>query len=114
MLVDVRARVTGETKNANPATKIMSQLLNGFVQKRRVRCGKSNCKCARGALHTAFYRVWYDEGRRFQQYVRGSELEAVRAACDSHRELQKQLRKGRGEYKQLIARACQLLKVLSI
>ena len=87
----------------------MSKLLNGFVQKRRVRCGKSNCKCAKGKSHIAFYRVWYDEGQRFQQYIRRSELESVRAACESHRELQKQLRKGRGEYKQLIARARLLL-----
>lgn len=93
-----------KNKNANPATK-MNELLNGHIQKRRVRCGKPNCKCAGGELHTAYYHVWHTDGRRYQKYVRKSQVESVRRKCDEYRQLQIELRAGRIEYKQMLAHA---------
>jgi len=91
----------------------MNDLLNGHIQKRRVRCGKFNCKCAKGELHTAFYHVWHEGGRRFQRYVRRSQVENIRNACNLHRELQTKLRAGRAEYKQILFRARELFSRLS-
>lgn len=100
-----------KTKNANPATK-MSDLLNGHIQRRRVRCGKKNCKCARGEKHTAFYHVWHCGGFRFQKYVRRSQVENVRQACQAYRDLQIKLRCGRIEHKLMMARFRQILRDL--
>ncbi len=91
----------------------MNDLLNGHIQKRRVRCGKPNCKCARGEPHTAFYHVWHDGGRRFQKYVRRSQVETLRHQCEQHRRLQIKLRAGRIEYKQILVRARELMRILS-
>ncbi len=101
-----------KTKTANPATK-MSKLLNGHIQKRRVRCGKQNCKCANGEPHTAFYHVWHCDGVRYQKYIRRSKVEQVRQACQEHRELQTRLRFGRAEHKQILACARELFGRLS-
>jgi TRAP-type mannitol/chloroaromatic compound transport system substrate-binding protein len=91
----------------------MNDLLNGHIQKRRVRCGKSNCKCARGFSHTTYYHVWHEGGRRFQRYVRLSEVDNLRHKCEQNRKLQTKLRAGRAEYKQLLARARELFRRLS-
>jgi len=91
----------------------MSDLLNGHIQRRRVRCGKQNCKCAKGEPHTAFYHVWHCDGRRYQKYVRRREVEKVRQACRAYRELQIKLRFGRAEHKQILARARELFRRLS-
>jgi hypothetical protein len=89
----------------------MSDLLNGHIQKRRVKCGKSNCKCVRGEKHIAFYHVWDTDGRRYQKYIRRSEVEKIRAACKNYRELQAQIRAGRAEHKRLLARARMLFRI---
>jgi hypothetical protein len=104
MLGRIEARVSVKTKNQNPVTKI-SALLPGHIQQRRVRCGKANCKCARGSLHTAYYHAWDTDGVRYRQYVKRADVEAMRAACEAHKALQIQLREGRVAYKQLLARA---------
>lgn len=56
--------------------------LPGAVCLQRVRCGKPNCRCARGELHTAYYRFWHEGGRRRKAYVRRADVERTRAACD--------------------------------
>ncbi len=91
----------------------MNDLLNGHIQKRRVKCGKPNCKCARGESHTAFYHVWHIDGRRCQRYVRRSQVENLRNKCRQYKELQTKLRAGRAEYKQMIARARELFRSFS-
>lgn len=87
-----------ETKDSKSAIK----MLPGFVAQVRIRCGKSNCKCARGDRHIAFYHVTYFEGVRQRQYVRRAEVEQVRAACQAHRELQAELLAGRRHYSQFM------------
>lgn len=87
----------------------MSNLLNGHIQKRLVRCGKSNCKCADGERHTAFYHVWHYNGIRYQKYVRRSQVQDVRKACLNYRQLQIYLRAGRAEYKRMFAQMRELL-----
>ena len=101
-----------KTKESKTATKI-SDLQPGHIQRRRVRCGKPHCRCAKGARHNAYYHVWHADGRRFQRYVRRSQIDSVRAACQAHRELQVQLRAGRAEYQRTLARARELFRMLS-
>ncbi len=76
--------------------------LKGVVCAQYVRCGKSECRCQRGEPHGPYYyRVWR-EGERVQKvYVKASELEAVRAACDAHREITERLEQLRREREKL-------------
>jgi Family of unknown function (DUF6788) len=73
----------------------------GHIQKRRVRCGKLNCKCARGRgfLHTAFYRAWDEGGVRYRKYVPRDEVESMRELCESYRALKIEMRAFRKERK---------------
>ena len=108
MLVNTRSKDT-KTENQNPAIKI----LPGFIARVRIRCGKPNCRCNRGARHIAYYHVMYLHGFRFRQYVRRNQVEEMREACEAHRKLQAQLRAGRVDYKVTLARARQLARMLS-
>jgi hypothetical protein len=96
---------TGGTKNQKATIK----MLPGHVARVRVRCGKPNCRCAHGARHVAHYHVWRSDGVRFRRYVRRSEVETTRAACAAHRELQTELRIGRGQYRMILALAREVL-----
>ena len=88
-------------------------MLDGYVRAERVRCGKENCKCSRGALHGVyFYRYTWDAGRRRKSYVKRSEVEQVRAACAEYRRVQKQLRAGRREFRANLSRARELFSLL--
>ncbi len=88
----------------------MNDLLNGHIQRRRVRCGKKNCKCTRGEMHTAFYHVWHDGGRRFQKYIRRRDVAGMRAACLAYRDLQIELRTGRAKYKRILSQYREMLR----
>ena len=61
---------------------------DGAICPQMVKCGKPNCKCARGELHGPyFYRFTRDQyGRLHKQYVRRSEVEAWRQLCERRRE----------------------------
>jgi len=97
-----------KTKSGNSAIKT----LPGFVAKVRVRCGRANCRCARGDHHIAHYHVTYNCGVRFRKYVRREQVAVVREACEAHRELQIQLRAGRNRYKEMLAQTRKLVKLL--
>jgi hypothetical protein len=107
-----RVRTT-ETKKAKTVTK-MGDLLAGHVQRRRVRCGKPNCKCARGEPHTAYYHAWDTDGVRYRRYVRKADVDKVQAACDAHRALQAELRAGRVQYRRTLASIRELIKGLGL
>ena len=94
-----------ELKTQNPAIK----MLPGFVASVRIRCGKRNCRCARGARHIAHYHVAYNCGRRVRRYVRHDDAATIRAACQAFKQLQAQFRAGRTEYKRNLANVRELL-----
>ncbi len=87
------------TKNQKATIK----MLPGHVARVRVRCGKPNCRCSRGARHVAHYRVWHSDGARYRQYVKLSDVEATRAACEEYRQPQAELRVGRARYRIILA-----------
>src|SRR5215207_2324964 len=99
-----------ENKKSKRATKI--EPTPGHVQRRGVRCGKANCKCARGELHTAYYHVWKCDGVRCQRYVRRADVGSVRRACDAYRETQREMRAGREQYRGMLRRLRELLPLL--
>ena len=101
----------GKTKKSNPVTKTYD-LLPGHIQQRRVRCGKDNCKCARGEFHSAYYHAWDSDGMRHRKYVRRSDVETMRAACAAHRQLQRQLHAGRVQWRANLQRARELFSFL--
>src|SRR5688572_26168032 len=105
MLTNTRSK-DAKTKNQNSAIK----MLRGFIATVRIRCGKANCRCSRGARHLAYYHVTYSRGFRFRKYVRRDDVADVRAACTAYRDLQAQLRAGRAEYKRTLARMRELIK----
>ena len=108
-MLESTANNDAKIKNENSAIKI----LPGFVATVRIRCGKPNCHCARGERHVAHYHVTYFGGARSRKYVRHEQVQAMRAACQAHRDLQAQLRAGRAEYKELLAQTRKLAKLLS-
>ncbi len=79
-----------EQKPQIPLPKTPPDLtLDGAVCAQYKRCGKPNCRCARGELHGPhFYRFRWQGGRVIKEYVPLSRVEEVRAACANHRQLQ--------------------------
>ena len=74
------SRVSPRIKLEETTTKI--EPLRGWLEARYKRCGRSNCKCAKGELHGPYYyRFFYRGGRQRKKYVKKGELSATFAAC---------------------------------
>jgi hypothetical protein len=76
------SRGRGSKKSAEMLPKILRLAGGkGSLQAQRVRCGKANCRCARGELHEG-YHYFFSRigGRQFKVYVRRNDVPAVRAA----------------------------------
>ena len=100
-----------KTKNQKRATKIEPQA--GHVQRRRVRCGKPNCRCAGGQFHAAHYHVVKAGGVRYQRYIRRADVPAQSQACAEYRALQAELRAGRENYRNMLRRLRDAVAVLA-
>ena len=57
----------------------------GTVHVQRRLCGRPTCRCRRGHPHVGHYLFWRKSGRLRKRYIKASEVEAVRAACDERR-----------------------------
>lgn len=53
-----------------------TQIYNGGLYRQWVKCGKKNCKCARGERHEAYYFFTREFGKLTKTYVRKTEREA--------------------------------------
>ena len=63
--------------------------VRGSLHLERKRCGRPNCRCARGQLHGPYwYRRWREGGRQRKGYVSKGALEHVQAAIELRRQLQ--------------------------
>src|ERR1044071_8358987 len=85
---DVRATKTKreppEIKSAETTTKI--EPLRGGIETQFKRCGRSNCKCAKGELHGPYYlRRWQRRGKRCSQYVKKREVSATFQAVSQYK-----------------------------
>jgi hypothetical protein len=69
-----------------------------------VRCGRPNCRCARGSLHGPyFYRFWREGGRLRKEYVPRPDVERVRAQCQARRQARQELAAWREVWRQMAA-----------
>jgi hypothetical protein len=60
---------------------------NGSLEIRRVKCGRANCKCAKGELHGPYtYVRTYSGGERWRKYIKNSEKQAIHAAVSSYKQ----------------------------
>jgi len=64
------------------------RFLRGTLSLRHIRCGKPNCRCARGQLHLALYLVQSHDGKPRQGYVPRGWEQRVRGAVRAHQEMQ--------------------------
>jgi hypothetical protein len=63
-----------KTKTVKALPKTANEITNGGVYRQHVRCGKPNCKCAGGELHTAFYFFTRRCGKIVKIYIRKKEF----------------------------------------
>ena len=69
---------------------LLPKILNGTVHTQFVKCGKSNCKCASGELHGAYYYHFVRvDGRLRKRYLKPSEVEEAQQACAARQESRK-------------------------
>lgn len=66
-------------------------LLRGTLSVRRRRCGKPNCRCARGTLHASLYVVQRRQGKFRQLFIPKPWEERVREAVNNYRQIEQLL-----------------------
>src|SRR5437763_4927106 len=77
----------GKSAMKNKSENLLPKMLPGAVCRQMIRCGKSNCKCARGQLHGAYYYHFVRVGGRLRKrYLNPHDVDAVKAACQARRE----------------------------
>lgn len=98
---DTRAASPPPGKESNGALpKTEAPTLPGAVCAQYVRCGRPGCKCAKGELHGPYwYRFYRERGRQHKAYVRPSDLEQVRAACEARRARRRESREAMAQVK---------------
>jgi len=78
------------------------RFLRGTLSLRQGRCGKPNCRCARGELHVSVYLVQSHQGQLRQWYVPKAWEKRVRQAVQNHQEMQRLIEGlSEGEWKRL-------------
>jgi hypothetical protein len=71
-------RERAENKIQKTLPKI--QPLPGAVCAQKIRCGKPNCKCAKGELHEGyFYHFFYVDGKLRKKYVKKADVPTIKA-----------------------------------
>ncbi len=65
-----------QTKTAKVLPKTAGEISSGGVYRQRVRCGKQNCKCARGETHSALYFFTRCNGKLVKIYIRKPDVES--------------------------------------
>ncbi len=98
-----------KNKTVKMLPKTASEIQNGGLYLQRVRCGKQNCKCARGESHTAYY-FFTRRGRKLTKfYIRKSELKSFATLANQAAEERKVIRRTTKSNQQLLKNLRQLL-----
>src|SRR5713101_7158286 len=88
-------------------------ILPGSIHATFSKCGKPNCKCARGEPHGPYFHRYYRIGDRIKkEYIPLARLNEVRSACDRHRDLQSEIRASNQRYNELMSQFKTMLKEL--
>lgn len=102
------SREATEKKSEPLPSKILP--VNGSLEVRRVKCGRANCKCAKGELHGPYtYVRTYDGGQRWRKYVKNGDVSTLNQSrlkhkrerkerLEAHRTLKSLLREMRGYF----------------
>ena len=101
------AQPATERKRRARMAKLIHQkrLLRGTLSVRRRRCGKPNCRCARGEPHVSLYVVQSHGGKPRQLFVPKTWEERIRAAVADYQQLQRLLEEiSEMEWRRLMAR----------
>ena len=73
--------------------KVLPKTLPGTVHRQFKKCGKSNCKCARGKLHGAyFYHFVRVGGKLRKRYLKAVEVEKIKESCALRQQKEKRRR----------------------
>lgn len=99
-----------KTKTAKMLPKTAREIVNGGVYLQRVRCGKQNCRCASGELHSAFYFFTRQQGKLTKFYIRKSELKHFRWLINQASEERKLIRGMTKSNQQLLKQFRQFLR----
>jgi hypothetical protein len=96
-----RCPMNQEKKSPEVSPKIVP--LAGTLEYKRIKCGRANCKCARGELHGeyAYLRVQQNR-RRSRRYVKKGDVPKVLAGLEAHRKQKAQKRAERQEFHNLL------------
>jgi hypothetical protein len=94
----------------NKTGNLLPKTLPGTVCAQMIRCGKPNCKCARGELHGPyFYHFTRVNGSLTKRYIKAIEVSHIRAACSARRKEERQRREvNRINIRQLVKAISQL------
>jgi len=66
----------------------------GYIEPRMIRCGKPNCKCAKGELHGPYYvQRWRSSGHKASKYIKKQDVLTAKLAVETYRRQQKQARR---------------------
>lgn len=66
----------------------LPKMLTGSLHLEFKKCGRSNCRCQRGALHGPyFYHHWREGGRQKKHYVPRSAVVPALIAIARHKQL---------------------------
>lgn len=69
-------------KSVKVLPKMTSEIQNGGLYLQQIRCGKRNCKCARGETHSAYYFFTRHNGKFVKFYVRKADVKAFSELVD--------------------------------
>ncbi len=73
--------------------QLLHKTMPGTVHAQYVRCGKANCKCARGELHGAyFYHFVRVGGKLRKRYLKAVEVEQIKKSCTLRQQQEKRRR----------------------
>jgi len=79
----------------------------GTVHVQRRTCGRPTCRCRRGERHVGYYLFTREGGRLRKRYLKATDIEVVRAACDERRRRERAsraaLRAAREDWRALVA-----------
>src|SRR5687768_9166578 len=71
--------------------KVLPKTMPGTVHTQFVKCGKSNCRCASGELHGAYYYHFVRVGGRLRKrYLKAAEVEQIQIACFNRQKEEKE------------------------
>jgi hypothetical protein len=107
---DVRARENASKgderkKCADSLPKILSfAAAGGTLQRQRVKCGKSRCKCSRGEMHEAFYLFYSRRGKQLKFYVRRDDVAKVKKFVEERKRRDAAFRAEMGQARDLLRR----------